>query len=250
MKIAVVAITRHGITLAGRVVAALHELSLPACVFVPEKFHAEAEAIVPGAVTGYTGKTGDQIPTLFAAFDGLIAIISLGAMVRLIAPHLTSKTIDPAVLVLDEGGTFVIPILSGHLGGANALAGQLATVLGATAVLTTASDSRATIGVDILGRELGWTLDAAHDVLVRASAAMVNDEPVALVQEAGRTDWWITHANGRSGPLPANVTLLTRLEDLDPERFATVLWISQREMPADFATRLAGRVVTYRPPDE
>ena len=128
MKIAVVAITRHGITLAGRVVAALHELSLPACVFVPEKFHAEAEAIVPGVVTGYTGKTGDQIPTLFAAFDGLIAIISLGAMVRLIAPHLTSKTIDPAVLVLDEGGTFVIPILSGHLGGANALAGQLAVV--------------------------------------------------------------------------------------------------------------------------
>ena len=119
---------------------------------------------------------------------------------RLIAPHLKSKEVDPAVVVLDEGGTFAIPILSGHLGGANALAGHLATAIGAQAVLTTASDSRETIGVDILGRELGWTIEATHDELVRCSAAVVNDEPVALVQEAGSTDWWTNHANGRKGP--------------------------------------------------
>lgn len=248
-KTAVVAITLHGIALAGKVVAALSGHT-DAQLFAPEKFRAEAEAAAPDKASCYTGKTGDQIPALFAAFDNIVAVVSLGAMVRLIAPHLKSKEVDPAVVVLDEGGKFAIPILSGHLGGANALAGLLARTLGATAVLTTASDSRETIGVDILGREFGWTLEASHDVLVRASAAMVNDEPVALVQEADRRDWWTGHANGRSGPLPANVTLFERLEDIDPARFAAVLWISLRDLPAGLADCLSGRLVIYRPPHE
>ncbi len=196
------------------------------------------------------GKTGDQLGELFAEYDGIVAIFSLGAVVRLIAPYLKSKESDPAIVVLDEGGRFVIPMLSGNLGGANALAGHLASALGATAVLTTASDSRETIGVDLLGRELGWTLNASHDTLVRTSAAVVNDQPVALVQEAGSHDWWTGHANGRSGALPANITQFSRLEEVDPERFAAVLWISQREMPAALAEPLAGRCVTYRPPTD
>ena len=241
-KIAIVAITRHGIMLAGKLIAALPGAKL----FVPEKFRAEAEALSSHA-TCYAGKTGDQIPELFSAFDGIIAIFSLGAVVRLIAPHLKSKGVDPAVVVLDENGKFAIPVLSGHLGGANALAGHLATVLGATAVLTTASDARETIGVDLLGRELGWTLEATHEELVRASAAMVNDEPVALVQEAGSRFWWECHANGRKGPLPANITLFNTLEEVDPKQFSVVLWISRRKMPAPYAARLVGRCVTYRP---
>ena len=245
MKIAVVAITRHGIAMAGKVVAALPGTQL----FAPEKFRAEAEAASSSALC-YAGKTGDQIPALFQAFDGIVAIVSLGAVVRLIAPHLKSKEVDPAVVVLDEGGRFAIPILSGHLGGANALAGHLATAIGAQAVLTTASDSRETIGVDLLGRELGWTFEATHDELVRCSAAVVNDESVALVQEAGSKDWWSNHANGRKGPKPANVTEFSRLEDIDPEQFAAVLWISQREMPKNYKQKLAGRSVTYRPPQD
>jgi len=241
-KIAIVAITRHGITLAGKVIAALPGAKL----FAPEKFRSEAESVSSHARC-YTGKTGDQIPELFAAFDGIIAIVSLGAVVRLIAPHLKSKETDPAIVVLDESGKFAIPVLSGHLGGANALAGHLATALGATPVLTTASDARETIGVDLLGRELGWTLEATHDELVHASAAMVNDEPVALVQEAGSKDWWKSHANGRQGPLPANLGLFDKLEDVDPKQFAAVLWISNRKMPTHYAGRLIGRCVTYRP---
>lgn len=243
MRIAVVAITRHGIALAGRVVAALPGAQL----FAPLKFYAEAESAAPGAAACYAGKVGEEVPSLFAAFDGIVAIVSLGAVVRLIAPHLKGKEVDPAVVVMDEAGRFAIPVLSGHLGGANTLAGHLATALGATPVLTTASDARETIGVDILGRELGWTWEASHAEIVRCSAAMVNDEPVALVQEAGGRDWWPGHANGRQGPLPANVTLFERLEDVDPGRFAAVLWISRRQMPEDYARRLAGRRVIYRP---
>src|SRR5574343_656780 len=211
MKIAIVSITKHGIALAGKVVAAL-----------------------PGAA-------------LFCAFDGIICIVSLGAVVRLVAPHLKNKETDPAVVVIDEAGKFVIPMLSGHLGGANQLAGHLATALGAQAVLTTASDARATIAVDLLGRELGLTLEATHDEIVRCSAAMVNDEPVALVQETGSADWWAEHANGRKGPLRANGRQFDRLEDVPLDRFAAVLWISERDMPADISVQLAGRRVIYRP---
>lgn len=243
MKIAVISITRHGIATAGRVVAALPGAQL----FAPAKFAAEAQAAAPGKAHTYECKTGEQLVKMFTAYDALVAIFSLGAMVRMIAPYLQSKETDPAVIVLDEGGKFVIPVLSGHLGGANALAGHLAKVLAAQAVLTTASDSRETIAVDLLGRELGWTFEATHDELVHASAAVVNDEPVALVQEAGSTDWWTNHANGRHGPRPANVTQFDTLEDVAPEKFAAVLWISLRPMPADYREKLAGRCVTYRP---
>jgi cobalt-precorrin 5A hydrolase len=243
MKIAIVAITRHGVTLAGRLVAALPGAHL----FVPEKFQAEAERIAPGAVCSYVGPVGAQIPALFAAFEGLIAIVSVGAVVRLIAPHLRDKTSDPAVVVVDEAGKFAIPVLSGHLGGANALAVRLATALGAIPVLTTASDVRQTLAVDLLGRELGWTVDVPHETLVRASAAVVNDEPVALVQEAGRADWWPNHAGGRSGSLPPNLVLFDRLEAIEPERFTAVLWISTRELPAALTEPLRGKLVIYRP---
>ena len=243
MKIAVVSITRHGIALAGKVIAALPGAQL----FAPEKFRGEAEAVTPNAAHCYAGKVGDQVPALFAAFDAIVCIVSLGAVVRLIAPHLGNKESDPAVLVIDEAGKFVIPVLSGHLGGANQLAGRLSNALGATAVLTTASDARQTLAVDLLGRELGWTFEASHDEIVRASAAVVNDEPVALVQEAGSDNWWSGHANGRSGALPANVQRFSRLEEIDPAQFSAVLWISNRELPAGFAAQLAGKRVIYRP---
>lgn len=243
MKIAVVAITRHGVALAGRVVAALPGARL----FAPEKFASEAEAAAPDQAQCYTGKLGEQVPALFAAFDAIVCVVSLGAVVRLIAPHLRGKESDPAVLVIDEAGKFVIPVLSGHLGGANGLAGRLAGALGATPVLSTASDARQTLAVDLLGHELGWTFEASHDEIVRASAAVVNDEPVALVQEAGSENWWVGHANGRSGALPANVRRFSRIEAIDPDDFAAVLWISEREPPAELAARLAGKCVVYRP---
>lgn len=247
MRIAVVSITKHGIALSSKIIAALPG----ALLFCPEKFRAEAESSVAstsaGVVNCYAGKVGDQVPALFAAFDAIIAIVSLGAVVRLIAPHLGKKETDPAVIVVDEAGKFVIPILSGHLGGANALAGRLATALGATPVLTTASDARQTLAVDLLGRELGWKFEATHDEIVRCSAAVVNDEAVALVQEAGSPDWWTHHANGRNEPLAANIQRFDRLEAVDIDRFAAVLWIASREMPAAFVSRLAGKRVVYRP---
>lgn len=71
---------------------------------VPEKFRADGERSAPGQTHCYEGKVGDQVLALFAAFDGIVCIVSLGAIVRLIAPHLENKETDPAVVVIDEAG--------------------------------------------------------------------------------------------------------------------------------------------------
>ncbi len=245
-QIAVLSITRHGVATAGRIVAALPEAQL----FAPEKFRREALEQQRSACV-YEGRTADVIGELFAAgYGAMVAVLSLGALVRMIAPHLKDKTRDPAIIALDEGGRFAIPVLSGHLGGANSLAVRLAKALDAQAVLTTASDSRATLAVDLLGRELGWTLDASHEALVHAAAAVVNDEPVAIVQEAGEADWWTRHADGRTGPLPANLVRVAAPREIDPARFAALLWIGRRPLPANLAQTFGGRCVAYRLPGD
>ena len=246
---AVLAITRSGVTLAGRIVAVLPGGRL----FTPEKLCPDAQAAALERVTCYSGATRAQIGPLFASFDAIVAILSLGVMVRLIAPHLRDKTRDPAVVVLDEAGRYVIPVLSGHLGGANSLALHLGRALGADPVLTTASDVQQSLAVDLLGRELGWTIQAGKQALLAASAAVVNGEPVALVQEAGSRNWWEGHADGRTCPLPGNLRVLPRIEALDPSHFAALLWVSHRPVETlgpDLLAALADRLVAYRPPSE
>ena len=242
-RIAVLAITRPAVGLGGRLTAALAGAHL----FAPAALGAAAQTSAADRHSLYQGPTRDLMPLLFADWDALVAIFSLGALVRLIAPHLKDKYQDPAVLVLDEAGRFVIPVLSGHLGGANALAGRISAVLGATPVLTTASDVQQSLAVDLLGRELGWVLEASPADLLAASAAVVNGEPVALIQEDGSRDWWQGHANGRAGPLPANLHCLESAECLDLGRYRALLWISRRPLPPELAAGFGGAVVVYRP---
>lgn len=78
--------------------------------------------------------------SLFRAYDALIYICACGIAVRMIAPHIVTKQDDPAVIAVDDRGKFVIPLLSGHLGCANALAERIARALNAVAVITTATD--------------------------------------------------------------------------------------------------------------
>lgn len=237
-RVALVAITKHGAELLQRLAP-----SLPAAeVIVPEKFVGQVAGLT-NSVKPYAGALSAQIAGLFAAYDQIVFFVSLGAVVRLIAPHLKSKDEDPGVLVVDDAAQFVIPVLSGHVGGANAYAGQVAALLGATSVLTTASDVGKTIPVDILGRELGWRVEAPKINITRVSAHVVNEEPVAFVQEAGSKHWWT-----RATALPRNIHLFARFEDVDLAAHRAVLWVTHREVAAALWQQLEERLVVYRPP--
>ena len=89
--------------------------------------------------------TAEQFP----AREALVFIGAAGIAVRAVAPYIKSKAEDPAVVCLDELGQYAIPLLSGHLGGANALAGKLAALTGGVAVITTATDVNSLFAVDL-----------------------------------------------------------------------------------------------------
>ncbi|MEJ7136976.1 cobalamin biosynthesis central domain-containing protein [Amphibiibacter pelophylacis] len=241
-RVVLVAITKHGAAQVAHLAAQLPQ----AHVCVAAKFAAlmaEKTGGLPNPVHAYSGAFRDEIGALFSNYDQIVFFVSLGAVVRLIAPHLKSKDEDPGVTVVDDAAQFVIPVLSGHVGGANAMAERLAALLGATAVLTTASDVGQTLPVDILGRELGWTVEAPKINITRVSAHVVNGEPVAVVQETGRRDWWT-----RSTPLPASIQCFERLDQVDLERFRAVLWITDAPVPDALWQQLHERLVVYRPP--
>ncbi len=91
----------------------------------------------------------------FASSDALIFIGSCGIAVRAVAPYVKKKTEDPAVIVIDELGTYCIPVLSGHLGGANELAVQISRAIGAIPVVTTATDINGVFAADDWARSQG-----------------------------------------------------------------------------------------------
>ena len=108
-------------------------------------------AALPGSVArcGQNGVSlAEWTSARFVHSDALIFVGAAGIAVRAIAPHCKSKTTDPAVVVVDECGRFAVPILSGHLGGANDLARAIAAVCGAVPVITTATDAHGIFAVD------------------------------------------------------------------------------------------------------
>lgn len=111
--------------------------------------------------------------------DLLIFIGAAGIAVRAAAPYLSGKAFDPAVLVLDENGRFVISLLSGHLGGANEYTRRLADALGAQAVITTATDGRGVFAVDAWARAQNLlVLETAR--IREVSAALLRGERVGF----------------------------------------------------------------------
>ncbi|MBX9836058.1 MAG: cobalamin biosynthesis protein CbiG, partial [Burkholderiaceae bacterium] len=94
-----------------------------------------------------------------------------------------------------------------------------------------------------LGRELGWKVEAPKINITRVSAHVVNGEQIAVVQEAGASNWW-----NRPSPLPSTIHKFTSFDQVDLSHFAAVLWITHAEVNAELWETLHERLVVYRPP--
>jgi precorrin-4 C11-methyltransferase len=188
----------------------------------------------------FAGPLAEQVPELFGRCDQLVFFLATGAAVRLIAPCLNSKHVDPGVLTVDESGRFVVPILSGHEGGANAFARRVAGCLGATAVVTTASDVLGGFSPDLLEEAFGWTAEP-RERLKAAAVALVNGEPVAIVQEVGSSDTWLDDRE-----LPPHVTFARKIQQLPQQSFSFLLWITDRLVEEDHGF-VPDRILWYRP---
>ena len=137
-----------------------------------------AEAL-PGSVSRCGGKVTLKGWTAehFAQNEALIFVGAVGIAVRAVAPYCKSKASDPAVVAVDEGGQFAVPLLSGHLGGANALARALAEVCGAVPVITTATDVNGLFAVDLWAKAQGCTL-LEPERIKRVSGALLAGQTV------------------------------------------------------------------------
>lgn len=115
----------------------------------------------------------------FGSARALVFVGAAGIAVRAVAPHIKSKASDPAVVVVDECGQFAVSLLSGHLGGANELAREIAAVCGATAVITTATDVGGAFAADEWARVQGMTVDDPKKIKA-VSAKLLADGRISV----------------------------------------------------------------------
>ncbi|MFI6255631.1 precorrin-3B C(17)-methyltransferase [Micromonospora zamorensis] len=163
----------------------------------------------------------DALRSAWAECDAVVAFLATGAVVRILAPLLTDKRSDPAVVVVDEAARHAVALLGGHAGGGNDLAEQVGAVLDAQPVITTATDA-----VDLPGLDtLGWPVQGA---VAAVSRAILDGEPVRLVADA---DWPLP-------ALPPNV----RSTDEDAGDGGYRLLVTDRVVPLD------ERTAVLRPP--
>lgn len=228
-NVAILAITKNGIDIA----VTLKEHFPAWKIFSPSKLRQDGKEI-----QWFDESTTLKIKELFENNEALVCIFSLGAVIRLVAPHMKDKKTDPAVVVIDDTAKFVISMLSGHLGGANELSEKIATALCATPVITTAADVNKTIAVDLLGREFGWEIDDATSV-TKVSAFMVNEEKIGVFQDAGEKDWWMPKKE-----LPKNVHIYKSLDEMISSDCKGFLIISDKMIENK---EIHGRSVIYRP---
>ncbi|MHB8124938.1 MAG: cobalt-precorrin 5A hydrolase [Desulfitobacteriaceae bacterium] len=193
MKIAIIALTEQGKKTALRLMAYLPE---PPDLYLHEHSQPQTSACSFKHLR-------DLMPLLWSEYSVLVFIMATGIVVRQISPYLVSKAKDPAVLVLDDKGCFVIPLLSGHLGGANAWSRYLARSLEATSIITTATDGADFIAPDEYSRRFNWK------VWPLTSLPRIN----RLLLERGHLTIWTDYTLEENHPLKLDENYLFLSED-------------------------------------
>lgn len=168
MKTYLFAYSKKGVETAERIAAILEG----------DKLFYAAENHAGGAFMPIEKPSALLYERAFSDADALIFISSCGIAVRSIAPFIKDKTTDPAVIAVDEAGSFAVPVLSGHIGGANALARSIAKALGAVPVITTATDVRGRFCADDWAARHGFALSDMGAAKAVSSAILEKDLPL------------------------------------------------------------------------
>ena len=171
---------------------------------------------------------------VFHESSSLVFIGAMGICVRSIAPFAEDKHTDPAVVCIDSTGKYVIPVLSGHIGGANDLSKELANLLGAEAIITTQSDNANLWALDTLGKKYDWTLIAKDSNA--AISTFVNGKPTALlldIRDKG-TDYLERTA-------PSHVSIFYSFEAIPQQDYELLIIVS----PKQYDTSI--HAITYIP---
>ncbi len=213
MTLAVITVTKQGIALGERILAAEPD----AVLYVPAKYGLEAT----DRVRVFPGQLAPLLAEIYGHYEGLVFLMATGIVVRMIAEHIKDKRYDPAVVVMDIAGKFAISLVSGHLGGANALARRLAEVTGAIPVVTTGTDVNETIAPDVIAMEIGGEVDD-FEVMKKVSAALVDGDATGIVDLTG------VDPPSLRGPLKANVQRLPSVEALRDSKALAGIVITNR----------------------
>lgn len=172
MTVAVIAFTRRGAELGRKLAAALG-----GALYAPARFAADAGAEPVPALAAWTAARWEDS-------DALVFVGAAGIAVRAVAPHVRDKFTDPAVVSVDEEGRFAVPLLSGHVGGANELALRVAELTGGQAAVSTATDVNGLFAVDVWAREQGLAI--TDRALAReVSAALLEGKAVGFASDFG-----------------------------------------------------------------
>ena len=160
----------------------------------------------------------------WSKFDGFIFIGALGICVRTIAPFIKDKHQDPAVVCVDSLGRNAISVLSGHIGGANQLAQEVAALTGARDVITTQSDNAGLWALDTFDKRFGW--DLVCTPLDRCIPTFVNQEPTALFLDINDEG---TEYMERT--LPPHVTIVSSVEEAIGKGYHLLIVVSPFAQP-------------------
>lgn len=170
-----------------------------------------------------------EVGSKWKKFDAFVFIGAMGICIRTIAPYINDKHTDPAVLCVDSLGQNVIPVLSGHIGGANDLTRQVAAIIGAREVITTQSDIAGLWALDTIGERFGWPVASEKEDMNDCIFAFVRRRPTALLLEVRDegTDYL-------EATKPAHVTIINNIREADPQKYELLIIVSpyNRHAPA------------------